>query len=187
MFPDCRLPRQIANVRAEQKRGVWHFHWLLPMGTHVERLWSRHIRKYFERAWRNELERWTAEERWAMLWAEYAGERTPKGFYGFGFVDRKTSRHAASGRKAARYMGRNAAGYMARNVAGVGRHYVSAQLVRETGVTMRALRACNWLYVRRKLIASGELDDDWLPGYWTTEWTAQVLAVLAVVDPRRGP
>jgi hypothetical protein len=46
-------------------------------------------------------------------------------------------------------MARNAAGYMARNVAGVGRHYVSARLVRDTGVTMRALRACNWLYVRR--------------------------------------
>jgi hypothetical protein len=27
------LPRQIGNVRSEQKRGVWHFHWLLPMGT----------------------------------------------------------------------------------------------------------------------------------------------------------
>jgi hypothetical protein len=76
---------------------------------------------------------------------------------------------------------------MARNVAGAGRHYVSARLVRETGVTMQALRACNWLYVRRKLIASGELDDNWLPTYWSQEWTAQVLAVLAVVDPRRGP
>jgi hypothetical protein len=186
-FPESRMPRQVANVRAEQKRGVWHFHWLLPMGTHVERLWSRHIRKYFERAWRNEQERWTPEERWAMLWAEYAGERAPKGFYGFGFVDRKTSRHAASGRGAARYMGRNAAGYMARNVAGVGRHYVSARLVRETGVTMRALRACNWLYVRRKLIASAELDDEWIPGHWMPEWTAQVLAVLAIVERRRGP
>jgi hypothetical protein len=186
-FPESRMPRQVGNVRAEQKRGVWHFHWLLPMGTHVERLWSRHIRKYFERAWRNEQERWTPDERWAMLWAEYAGERAPKGFYGFGFVDRKTSRHSASGRKAARYMGRNAAGYMARNVAGVGRHYVSARLVRETGVTMRALRACNWLYVRRKLIASGELDDEWIPGYWTPEWTAQVLAVLGVVEGGRGP
>lgn len=40
---------------------------------------------------------------------------------------------------------------MARNVAGVGRHYVSARLVRETGVTMRAHGACNWLYVRGKL------------------------------------
>jgi len=35
--------------------------------------------------------------------------------------------------------------------------------------------------------ASGELDDDWLPTHWSPEWTAQVLAVLAVVDPRRGP
>jgi hypothetical protein len=182
-----QLPRQIGNVRAEQKRGVWHFHWLLPMGTEVERAWSRCVRRYFEKAWRNELARWSAEERWAMLWAEYAGEPVPRGFYGFGFVDRKTGRYGASTAKAARYLGRNAAGYMARNVAGVGRHYVSARLVRETGVTMRALRACNWLYVRRKLIASGELDDEWIPGYWTSEWKSQVLAVLAVIDPARGP
>jgi hypothetical protein len=181
------LPRQIGNVRSEQKRGVWHFHWLLPMGSEVERAWSRCVRKYFEKAWRNEQERWSAEERWAMVWAEYAGQPVPRGFYGFGFVDRKTSRHSSSGGRAARYMGKNAAGYMARNVAGVGRHYVSARLVRETGVTMRALRACNWLYVRRKLIALGELDDDWLPTHWSPEWTAQVLAVLAIVAPRRGP
>jgi hypothetical protein len=83
-FSDYRLPRQIANVRTEQKRGVWRFDWLLSMGTHVERLWSRHIRKYFEQAWRRELERWTADERWAMLWAEYAGEPVPKGFCGVG-------------------------------------------------------------------------------------------------------
>jgi hypothetical protein len=111
----------------------------------------------------------------------------PRGLYGFGFVDRKTRRHSASNRKAARYMAKNAAGYMACNVAGVGRHYVSARLVRETGVTMRALRACNWLYVRRKLIGSGELEDGWIPTHWTPEWTAHVLAVLARVDPRRGP
>lgn len=181
------LPRQIGNVRSEQKRGVWHFHWLLPMGTEVEAAWSRHVRRFFEKAWRLEQERWTPEERWAMVWAEYCGEKVPRGFYGFGFVDRKTGRHSASNRKAARYMGRNAAGYMARNVAGVGRHYVSARLVRETGVTMRALRACNWLFVRRKLIAAGELNDGWIPAHWTPEWTAQVLAVLAVVDPGRGP
>jgi hypothetical protein len=181
------LPRQIGNVRSEQKRGVWHFHWLLPMGSEVERAWSRCIRRYFAKAWRQEIARWSAEQRWSMIWAEYAGERAPRGFYGFGFVDRKTGRHSASNRKAAGYMARNAAGYMARNVAGIGRHYVSARLVRETGVTMRALRACNWLYVRRKLIEAGELNDEWLPGHWTPEWATQVLAVLAVVDPRRGP
>lgn len=78
-------------------------------------------------------------------------------------------------------MGRNAAGYMARNVAVSGRHYVSAQLVRQTGVTMPALRACNWLYVPQKLIAAGELDDEWIPAHRAPEWTAQVLAVLALV------
>ena len=53
--------------------------------------------------------------------------------------------------------------------AGVGRHYVSKRLVQQTGVTMRALRACNWLYVRRKPIEAGELDDEWIPGHWTPE------------------
>jgi hypothetical protein len=181
------LPRQIGNVRSEQKRGVWHFHWLLPMGTEVERAWSRFVRRYFAQAWRQERGRWSGEELWAMLWDEYAGKPVPRGFYGFGFVDRKTGRYGSLSSRAARYMGRNAAGYMARNVAGIGRHYVSARLVRETGVTMRALRACNWLYVRRKLIAAGDLDDQWIPTHWTPEWTAQVLAVQAVVDPRRGP
>jgi len=63
-----------------------------------------------------------------------------------------------------------------RRAAAFGRHYVSARLVRETGVTMRALRACNWLYVRRKLIAAGEPDDECLPTHWSAEWAAQVLA-----------
>jgi hypothetical protein len=180
------LPRQIGNVRSEQKRGVWHFHWLLPMGSEIEKAWSRCIGAFFWKCWQQETRRWSAEERWQMIWDEYCEKPVPRGFYGFGFVDR-SSRHSASSRNAARYMGRNAAGYMARNVAGVGRHYVSSRLVRETGVTMRALRACNWLYVRRKLIAAGELNDDWIPGHWTPEWTAQVLAVLAVVDPCRGP
>ena len=81
-------------------------------------------------------------------------------------------------------MARNAAGYMARNVAGLGRHYVSARLTRETGVTMRALRACNWLWVRQRLIAAGELEDGWVPGYWSAEWSAEVLRVWALVAPR---
>jgi hypothetical protein len=65
--------------------------------------------------------------------------------------------------------------------------FTEGALVRETGVTMRALRACNWLYVGRELIDAGELDDAWIPWHWTPEWTAQVLGVLAAVDPRRGP
>lgn len=68
-------------------------------------------------------------------------------------------------------MARNAAGYVARNVAGIGRHYVSVRLTLETGVTMRALRTCNWLYVRRKMIADGELDDQLIPTHWSAEWT----------------
>jgi hypothetical protein len=157
------------------------------MGSEVERAWSRCIRAYFEKAWKQELERWSTEERWQMLWDEYTGKAPPRGFYGFGFVDRKTGRHSASSAKAGRYMARNAAGYMAKNVAGIGRHYVSVRLTRETGVTMRALRACNWLYVRRKLIAAGELHDQLIPTHWSSEWTDHVLAVMARIDARRGP
>jgi hypothetical protein len=100
--------------------------------------------------------------------------RTPhepsRNVFGRGRTERSPVRPAIPAfLSAAPIMAKNAAGYMARNVAGNGRHYVSARLVRETGVTMRALRACNWLYVRRKLISAGELDDEWIPGHWTAE------------------
>jgi hypothetical protein len=52
---------------------------------------------------------------------------------------------------------------------------------------MRALRACNWLHVRRLLIERGELADDVVPSYWTPEWAAEVLRVEAVVTSRSGP
>lgn len=76
---------------------------------------------------------------------------------------------------------------MAGNVAGVGRHYVSQRLTRETGVTMRVLRSCNWLHVRRRLIAAGELDDRWLPTHWSPQWCAQVVAVWDRLEPARPP
>ncbi len=180
------LPRQIGNVKALQLRGVWHFHWTLPYETEVERAWSKTIERYMDRAWRRERERWPDEaERRAMIWREYATGEVVRGFYGFGFVhggkqQGRTSKSAAS------YMARNAAGYMAQNVAGIGRHYVSVRLTRQTGVTMRALRAVNWLYVRRRMVAAGELSDV-LPGHWSPEWTAHVLAVEALVLNPRGP
>jgi hypothetical protein len=134
-----------------------------------------------------EQERWSAEERWSMLWDEYADKPVPAASTASASSTARPGdlRRRAGGPPGT--WGRNAAGYMARNVAGVGRHYVSARLVKETGVTMRALQACNWLYVRRKLIAAGELEDDLIPSHWSPEWIAQVLSVQAIVDPRRGP
>jgi hypothetical protein len=181
------LPRQIGNVRSEQKRGVWHFHWLLPFETDVEKLWSRMVHRFMDRAWRRDQERWSDEgERRELLWREFTGGGQTRGFYGFGFVN-GGRQQGRSRERAARYMARNAAGYMAVNVAGIGRHYVSARLVAETGVTMRALRACNWLHVRRKLIADGELLDEWVPTYWTDEWRDRVLTVWELVSARAGP
>jgi hypothetical protein len=185
-FPEARLPRQLGNVRAEQKRGVWHFHYLLPYETHVERCWSQTVHRYIDRAWKRDRERWPDErERRLLIEREFAGHVT-RGFYGFGFVN-GGNRNGRAAETASRYMARNAAGYMASNVAGPGRHYVATWLTRETGVTMRALRACNWLHVRRRLIEQGELEDAWVPSYWAPEWVAEVLRVYARVTAAGGP
>lgn len=182
------LPRQIGNVKAEQKRGVWHFHYLLPYETEVERAWSKTIERFMDRAWRRELERWPdPEQRLSMLWEEYRTGATVRGFYGFGFVHggKQQGRQSST---AAKYMARNAAGYMAGNLIGSGRHYLSAKLTRETGVTMRALRSLNFLYVRRKLIDAGELLDTVVPSYWSPEWVALVLELERKISrPLRGP
>jgi hypothetical protein len=182
------LPRQVGNVRAEQKRGVWHFHYLLPYETEIERVWSKTVERFMDRAWRNDQRRWPDERvRRELIWREYVGEGGTRGFYGFGFVH-GGKRQGRDREGAAGYMARNAAGYMASNVAGAGRHYVSQRLVRESGVTMRALRSVNYLYVRRKLIESGELEDEWMPGYWKPERVEEALRVWALVaTPAGGP
>jgi hypothetical protein len=178
------LPRQVGNVRTEQKRGVWHFHYLLPYATEVERVWSKTVERYMRNAAKRDLARWPDEvERRLMIEREYLTGEIVRGFYGFGFVHGGNRAGEASD-KAARYMGRNAAGYMAGNaVAGRSRHYVSSRLTRQTGVTMRALRSCNWLYVRRKLIDSGELSDTWIPSHWSDTKTASTLRVWHVLNP----
>lgn len=177
------LPRQIGNVKAEQKRGVWHFHYLLPCESPVEAAWSRVVVQYMDRAWRRDQERWPDEaDRRRMVEMEYLTGEVVRGFYGFGYV----GRGKVQGRKsetAAKYMARNAAGYMAGNAAGLGRHYVSTRLTRQTGVTMRALRSVNWLHVRRRMVKQGELTEV-IPSYWTPEWTARVLEVESLVTAR---
>ncbi len=179
-----QLPRQLGNVRSEQKRGVWHLHFLLPYATEVERAWSKLVERYMQRAWRRDLDRWPDDaERRLMIEREYLTGEVVRGFYGFGFVHGGNPAGKSSER-ASRYMGRNAAGYLAGNaVAGRSRHYVSSRLTRETGVTMRALRSCNWLYVRRKLIASGELLDSWIPTHWSEEKVGATLRAWAVLNP----
>lgn len=177
------LPRQIGNVRALQKRGVWHFHYLLPYESEIERVWSKTVERYMGNAAKRDAARWPGEsERRLLIEREYVAGEITRGFYGFGFVHGGNSAGRQS-ETAARYMGRNAAGYMGSNaIAGHGRHYVSSRLTRETGVTMRALRSCNWLYVRRKLIDSGELADSWIPTHWSPEQSASVLRVWHVLS-----
>jgi hypothetical protein len=176
-----QLPRQLANARAPQLRGVAHFHYLLPKGSEVEKAWSRHVERFIAAAARRERAL-SPDAVWAAIEREYMTGEITRGVYGFGF--------SHPGRKAsladrARYLARNAAGYVGGQA---GRHYVSRRLTDETGVTMRVLRACNWLFVRRKMIAAGEVGaDDWVPGYWSDEWKAQVLGVFGLVSAARAP
>jgi len=179
-------PRQLGNVKAEQKRGVWHFHYLLPYESEIDKVWSRTVERYMNNAWRQDQARWPDEaERRSFIERECLTGEIQRGFYGFGFVHGgKQQGRTAKG--AAGYMARNAAGYMSQNSAGLGRHYVSSRLTRETGVTMRALRSVNWLYVRRRMVKAGELSEV-IPSYWTPEWTARVLEVEALVTAGRAP
>jgi hypothetical protein len=166
------LPRQIANVRAPQKRGVSHWHYALPMGSEIEKAWSRTVYKFL-RAVANREQSVPADDRFAALEREYMTGEVTKGFYGVGFVQ-SGNKHGGSSWKAARYLARNAAGYLGENAAD-GRHYVSVRLVRETGATMRALRACNYLWVRMR-----EGIEPVVPESWSEEWRAEVTRVFAL-------
>lgn len=172
-----QLPRQIGNARAYQRRGLLHFHVLLPYETSIEKSWARVVHRYMDKAWKREQERWDDQGRVDQLWREYRGEKPERGFYGFGFVNARNPA-GRSAEKSARYMARNsAAPYLAHQGGG---HYVSTRLTRETGVTMRALRGVNYLYMRRKMIAAGELQDDEVPFWWSDEWRETVLGVQAL-------
>jgi hypothetical protein len=174
------LPRQIGNAQGYYRGGLLHFHYLLPMGSEVEKAWSRHVRKFIEAARRREFGL-PLQARELALAAELRGEPV-KGIYGFGY--NHPGRAGRQALDAARYAAKNAAGY----AAGQGlRHYVSARLTRATGVTMRALRGCNYLWVRHKLIGQGELLDTWVPGHWSDAWAAEVLRVWRAVDGRGPP
>lgn len=154
-------------------------------GRGIEATWSRVYWRYVESVCARESKLPPAE-RWAAIEREYlTGEITP-GVYGFGFQHKGSLGRSAE--KAARYLARNAAGYMAGNAMGWGTwHYVSNELTRSTGVTMRSLRSCNWLHVRSKLIRDGELADSWIPGHWSDEKRAAVLAVWALVAAPAAP
>jgi hypothetical protein len=154
-------------------------------GPGIEAQWSRIYQGYIESVCKREA-KLSADERWAALEREYvSGEITP-GMYGFGFEHRGGL--GRSPKKGARYMARNAAGYMASNASGWSAwHYISPEITQATGVTMRALRSCNYLYVRRKLINSGQLIDTWIPSIWKPEKVAAVMRVWALVAAPAAP
>lgn len=180
-----RLPRNIGAASGPQRRGAMHAHVMVRKGAGIEATWSRIYWRYIETVCKRES-KLPASQRWEALEREYlTGEITP-GMYGFGFEHRGGLGRSAA--KAARYMARNAAGYMSANAAGATTwHYVSLELTRSTGITMQALRSCNWLHVRRKLIAAGELEDSWVPSHWSPEKRDAVLAVWSLVAAPSAP
>ncbi len=174
-----KLPRQIANVRSPQARGVSHWHYALPMATELERVWTKTVYGYL-RSVANRESSVDPFDRYAALELEHVWGRVTPTLYGFGFVHPGKSRGGSSV-TAAKYLSRNAAGYLSLNSAG-GRHYVSARLVSETGATMRTLRACNHLFMRRKLGI-----EPWIPRTWDAEWSTRVLRIWAMTQPSLGP
>ena len=180
-----RLPRNVGAASGPQRRGALHAHVMVRKGAGVEAQWSRIYWGYIESVCKREA-KLPADQRWAAIEREYVtGEITP-GVYGFGFEHRGGIGRSA--RKGARYMARNAAGYMASNASGWSTwHYISTEITQATGVTMRVLRSCNWLHVRRKLIDSGDLIDTWIPSYWSAEWTCAVMRVWALVAAPAAP
>lgn len=179
------LPRNVGAASGPQLRGALHAHVMVRKGQGVEAWWSRIYWRYIESVCERE-KKMSPSARWEALEREYVtGEITP-GVYGFGFEHKGSL--GRSPKKGASYMARNAAGYMSGNSGGWGTwHYVSASITKETGVTMRALRSCNWLYVRRKLIDAGELVDEWVPTYWDDERRASVLRVWALLAAPSAP
>lgn len=181
-----KLPRNIGAASGPQRRGMLHAHVMTRQGRGIEAAWSRVYWKYVRSVCKREAETMTPEERWVAIEREYVTGEITRGVYGFGFEHR--GHVGSSPAKAHRYLARNAAGYMAGNAAGWNTwHYVSTELTRQTGATMVALRACNWLHVRRKLIADGELEDGWIPGHWSPEWSEHVLRVFALVTAPNAP
>lgn len=179
------LPRNIGAASGPQRRGVLHAHVTSRRGAGIEASWARVYWRFIETICRREALMAPAE-RWAALEREYMTGEITRGVYGFGFQHR--GHLGRSAEKAARYMARNAAGYMASNAYGASTwHYVSTKLTRETGATMRVLRSLNYVYVRRRLIAAGELQDGVYPGWWSDEWRELVQRVECLVAAPAAP
>lgn len=156
------LPRRVACVWSEQKRGLWHVHEALPAGSEVERAWTRQVVRFIDAARKRDEMRCANEVATLVDVEHYLGEPT-RGFYGFGFVDRNplrklgVSQHGGSPVRAAAYLARNAARYLGENVESARegqelpgralRSYVSRRLTLRTGCTVRNLRRARYVYV----------------------------------------
>jgi hypothetical protein len=186
-----QMPRIVARAWAGQRRGIWHVHLALPAESDVERLWSRHVVRFMDNAQRRERAM-PANERRVLLELERCLGGVSRGFYGWGFVDRKAAQRASGVQgqegalRAARYMAENVARYMGENVsesaALVGRQlrsHVSPRLTTATGVTIRNLRRARWLFV----VVREALP---LPD-WPQDELERVWSLLADPVAARGP
>lgn len=180
--PVAGMPRQIGHARdVLQLRGVYHNHWAMPQGSEIEKAWSRHVLRFLQAQEKKERAL-GPEVVWAAIDREFHTGEITRGIYGFGFAH--PGKQSGPTGAAARYLARNSAGYMAGQGAG---HYVSTRLTRRTGITMRKLRSVNYLWVRQKLIASGELSDGWVPSHWKPEYAASVLELWNTLQTGTSP
>ena len=191
-----QFPRIVARAWAPQKRGVWHVHLALPAESEIERVWSRTVVQFIYAAQRREATL-PAAERQTLLELEYRFGIVTRGFYGWGFVDRKAARRLGHVRgelgalRAAKYLAANVARYLGDNVVGGAsgqalpgrsvRSHVSVRLTRTTGVTLRNLRRVRFLHVcLRQGLALPEWPDELLEVVWRLLTAGEAVAV-------RGP
>lgn len=127
-----------------QRRGVWHLHFVLGVATAVESVWATE----YVRAMR-----------------ELAPAK------GFGFVDAKPLQHPEPAERVARYLSKYLAKWkpaetmeITETVTAAGRtllSYVSRDLTRKSGVTMRALRNVRIAWAWTEGLLPNDILDPW--------------------------
>jgi hypothetical protein len=127
-----------------QRRGVWHLHFVVGVKTGVDRAW-------------------------AVEYVRAMRELAPR--KGFGFVDARPLRHPEPAEQVARYLSKYLAKWkpdgtmeITETVTAAGRtllNYVSRNLTRSSGVTMRALRNVRIAWGWKEGLLPADVLDPW--------------------------
>jgi hypothetical protein len=174
-------PVQFARAKALQRRGVLHWHRGFVYATPLQRAWLKAYVSWWDRQWRRELRRWTPEELRTMLMEEWAYGKVVRGFYGFGFVDRRPLYKDYTLHEQARYLGKQLGAYFGENMTERASLYVAPALVKASGASIRNLRRRNWLIVRKKLGLPLR------PPHWSDDVFAGALKLLDSLELESSP